>query len=131
MANARVARGRRTNVIVAKWLTEHGWPEALATFGSEPGKDVKHVPGYSIEVKARTRFNPLEWLKQAKSYAAEDDRPCVILRCNGQGEAAGDYLVIRRLEDDELNRSSRGVKLIKLKCKTVNRKSVSPLRRRP
>lgn len=129
MANARVARGRRTNVIVAKWLTEHGWPEALATFGSEPGKDVKHVTGHAVEVKARTRFNPLEWLKQSKSNADDGERPCVILRCNGQGEAAvGDYLVIRRLEDDELNRVTRG---IKPRCKAVNRKSVSPLRRRP
>jgi hypothetical protein len=28
----------------------------------------------------------------------------VVLRLNGQGEDAGEYLVIRRLEDDELNR---------------------------
>lgn len=104
MSNARVARGRRTNVVVAAWLAKHGWPQARATFGSEPGRDVKNIFGHAIEVKARRDFRPLEWLRQAQAYAGEDI-PCVVVRCDGQGEkSVGEYLVIRRLADDELSR---------------------------
>jgi hypothetical protein len=102
---ARHDRGRRTNRVVAAWLAEHGWPGAKATYGSEPGKDIKEgVPGHSIEVKARADFNPKAWLRQAQKSAAAGERPCAIVRMNGQGEDAGEYLVFRRLEDDELNR---------------------------
>jgi hypothetical protein len=102
MSDARVARGRRTTRVVAEWLREHGHPEAESTFGSEPGRDIKKIPGHAPEVKARHLFAPLEWLRQAKANAG-DDIPCVIFRPNGAGENAGDYMVIRRLEDDELN----------------------------
>lgn len=107
MANARVNRGRRTqNVVVIEWLRSHGWPDAEGTFGSEPGKDVKKgVPGHAIEVKARSDFEPKSWLKQAKANASPGERPCVIVRMNGQGEDADDYLVFRRLADDELNKT--------------------------
>jgi hypothetical protein len=103
MPDARVARGRRTTRVVAAWLREHGHPDAEPTWGSEPGRDVRKVAGHAPEVKARRDFRPLEWLRQARANAG-DDIPCVILRCDGTGEHAGDYLVIRRLEDDELNR---------------------------
>jgi hypothetical protein len=103
MVTARQARGRRTNVVVAAWLREHGWQHAAPTVGSETGRDVKNVFGFSVEVKARANFDPLAWLKQAKANAGPVDRPCVVIRCNSQGEKAEDYLVIRRLEDDELN----------------------------
>lgn len=107
MSNARVARGRRTNVVVAAWLAKHGWPRAKATFGSEPGRDVKNIDGHAVEVKARRDFRPLEWLRQAQAYAG-DDIPCVVMRCDGQGEKSiGDYLVIRRLADDELGRGEQ------------------------
>lgn len=103
MGTARQNRGRRTNVVVADWLRQHGWPDAQPTWGSEPGKDAKGVHGHSVEVKARRDFNPMAWLRQAKANAVSSERPCVILRCDGQGEASvGEFLVIRRLEDDEL-----------------------------
>ena len=104
MATARQRRGRRTNVVVADWLREHGWPDAEPTFGSEPGRDIQKIPGHSIEVKARYGLDLQAWLKQAASYA-NGDVPVLVVRMNGQGEkSVGDYLVIRRLEDDELNR---------------------------
>ncbi len=104
MANARVSRGRRTNVAVANWLREHGHPDAEPTYGSEPGRDIKNLDRHAIEVKARYGFDFPGWLRQARKNASAD-RPCVILRMNGQGEASvGDYLVVRRLEDDELNK---------------------------
>ncbi len=102
MGTARQDRGKRTNVVVAAWLQAHGWVRAEPTVGSETGQDVKHVPGHSIEVKARSDFDPRTWWRQAKANAKDSEMPCVIVRCNGQGESADDYLVIRRLCDDEL-----------------------------
>ena len=105
MATARQRRGRRTNVVVADWLREHGWPDAEPTYGSEPGRDVQKVPGHSIEVKARYGLDLKAWLAQADSYA-DGDTSCVVIRLNGQGEkSVGEFLVVRRLEDDVLNRS--------------------------
>lgn len=105
MATARQSRGRRTNVVVAGYLREHGWPDAQPTFGSEPGVDIKNIRGYALEVKARRDFNPLAWLRQAKANADPDDIPCVIVRCDGQGEqSVSEYLVIRMLKDDKLSR---------------------------
>lgn len=103
MPNARQARGRRTNVVVAAWLREHGWPGAKPTVGAEVGQDVQETGRHSVEVKARANFDPLAWMKQSRKNAQPGQRACVVLRCNSQGEQAADYLVIRRLEDDELN----------------------------
>jgi hypothetical protein len=104
----RKARGRRTNSVVAAWLRAHGWPAAESTWGTEGGRDIRRVAGHCIEVKARADFQPAAWLKQARGYVLRDDeRPCVILRLNGQGEDAGEYLVIRRLADDELSKGRR------------------------
>lgn len=108
MGTARQDRGKRTNVVVAAWLRARGWKDAEATVGAETGQDVKHVPGHSIEVKARAKFDPAGWLRQAKGNARAGQKPCVIMRCNGTGERAEDYLVIRRLCDDELNRTRFG-----------------------
>jgi hypothetical protein len=104
MANARVVRGRRTEVVIARWLREHGWPRARSQWGSQPGKDIRYTPGHAIEVKARSDFAPLKWLRQAKANAKPSEIPCVVVRFNGQGEDADNYLVFRRLEDDELNK---------------------------
>lgn len=103
MGTARQNRGKRTNVVVAAWLAAHGWPLAEPTVGAETGQDVQHISGHSIEVKARADFDPRKWWRQARDNAGPGERPAVIIRCNGQGENAGDYLVIRRLTDDELN----------------------------
>lgn len=102
MGNARQDRGKRTNVVVAAWLKAHGWERAEPTVGSETGQDVKHVPGHSIEVKARSDFDPRAWWRQAKANAKNAEVPAVVVRCNGQGETPGDYLVVRLLADDEL-----------------------------
>lgn len=103
MANARVIRGRRTQAVVAAWLREHGWLKAESVWGSAPGKDILNTPGHAIEVKARRDFDPSKWLRQSARNAAEDERPCVIVRMDGQGESPESYLVFRRLADDELN----------------------------
>jgi hypothetical protein len=108
MPTARQARGRRTNVVVAAWLKEHGWPRADPTVGAETGRDVHNITGHCVEVKARTNFDPLAWYRQAKDNAEPGERACVIIRCNGQGEHAEQYFVLRPLGEDELNRSRFG-----------------------
>jgi len=86
-------------VIVADYLQKHGVPDAEPTFGSEPGRDVKNVPGLAFEVKARSEFRPLEWARQAEA-AADGDVPVVVVRCNGQGEKSVDeWLAFVRLSD--------------------------------
>jgi len=89
-------------VVVAAWLRERGWDRARAPVGAETGQDVKDLPGWSVEIKARADFNPMAWLKQAKKNAKPGQKICAVFRCNGQGETAGDYLVLCRLEDHEL-----------------------------
>jgi len=108
MPTARQARGRRTNVVVAAWLKEHGWPRADPTVGAETGRDVHNITGHCVEVKARTNFDPLAWYRQAKDNAEPGERACVIIRCNGQGEHAEQYFVLRPLGEDELNRLRDG-----------------------
>ena len=107
MANARVRRSRRTEANVAGWLREHGWPRAARVPASSPGRDITGTPGHAIEVKARSEFDPMAWLRQSKANAGSD-RPCVVIRCNGQGDDAGEYLVFRRLADDELSKRGLG-----------------------
>jgi hypothetical protein len=84
MANARVARGRRSQVVLADyWRT--WWPTAKAVFGSMPGRDIQNMAGLAPEVKA-TADNPLlSGLRQARTYA-HGDLPFVVWRPNGYGE---------------------------------------------
>ena len=103
MSTARQARGKRTAVVVAAWLKEHGWLYAKATVGAETGRDIHNIRGFSVEVKARSDFDPRTWWRQAAANAKPGEIPVCIVRCNGQGERAEDYLVFSRLEDHELN----------------------------
>lgn len=86
-------------MVVAEYFKRHGVPDAEPTYGSEPGRDVKNVPGVAIEVKARREFSPLEWARQAESNA-DGDLPVSIVRCNGQGEKSVDeWLAFVRVKD--------------------------------
>jgi len=97
LANSRVSRGRKTEQIVADFLSNPGpFPSAERRPASLPGSDIINTPGYSIEVKARRAFNPKAWVKQAddaaEKYSAEhpDEEypplPVVIMRPDGMGE---------------------------------------------
>jgi hypothetical protein len=59
---------------------------------------VTGTPGLSIEVKARTDFNPVGWLKQAKRNAGHN-LAMVVFRPNGVGDNAEDYLAVLRFGD--------------------------------
>ena len=95
-SQSRKYRGFSTERVVAKYLSTW-WPHA--DIGRGAGKDITNVP-FDVEVKARSAFQPLEWLRQAtKRAAASDELPFVVCRMNGQGEDASEYLAFMRFSD--------------------------------
>ena len=94
--NSRKVRGRRTEHIVANYFSSI-WEAARAVNSGASGSDVLGTP-FDIEVKARSKFEPLQFIKQQKK---RDDGKLkfVVMRCNGQGENPEDYVFIARLGD--------------------------------
>ena len=96
MTRHRKDRGFRTERVVAAYLSQ--WWRS-ASVGRGAGKDITNVP-FDIEVKARSAFQPLEWLRQASKRAAtQQELPIVVCRMNGQGENASEYLAFMRFAD--------------------------------
>ena len=96
MANHRRARGFRTERVVAQYLSTV-WPNACVGRGS--GKDIVNVP-FDCEVKARTGFQPLAYMKQLKARTqVSGDLGFGVLRLSGQGEDAAEYCAIIRMAD--------------------------------
>jgi hypothetical protein len=70
-----------------------------ASIGRGAGKDIHNVP-FDAEIKARSQFAPLNWLKQvSKRASASNELPFVVCRMNGQGEDAAEYLAFMRFGD--------------------------------
>jgi hypothetical protein len=80
---------------VAAYLSQW-WGSAVVGRGA--GKDVLNVP-FDIEVKARSSFQPLAFLKQSEERAKGQERSVVVCRMNGQGETPENYLAFMRLSD--------------------------------
>lgn len=100
MANGRVARGRKTQQIVAEWFRAHGWSDAKAIEAFLPGADVTGVNGLGIEVKATSKGDLLAAIRQAKTNTIDDQTPIVIWRPNGYGEQkTGEWVVAMTLND--------------------------------
>ncbi|NDD53578.1 hypothetical protein EBZ39_06830 [bacterium] len=100
MANSRVARGRKTQSVIAEWFRAHGYPKAKAIEAFLPGADIVGVDGFSIEVKATSKGDLLAALRQAKANAIECQTPVVIWRPNGYGETRqGEWIVAMTLND--------------------------------
>ena len=96
MTRSRKDRGYRTERVVAAYLSQ--WWRS-ASVGRGAGKDILNVP-FDVEIKARTAFQPLEWLRQAtKRASASNELPFVVCRMNGQGEDASEYLAFMRFGD--------------------------------
>jgi hypothetical protein len=94
--NSRKVRGRRTEHVVAAYFQQY-WEAARAVNSGASGSDVLGTP-FDIEVKARAKFDPLSFIKQMKNRT--DGRLAfAVMRCNGQGETAEDYVFIARLGD--------------------------------
>ena len=95
-SQSRKHRGYKTQRLVALYLPQY-WPYAQSVGAGAQGSDILNTP-FDIEVKARTGFNPSAVLKQLKERAT-GRLGFAVLRLNGQGEQAGDYAVVIRLED--------------------------------
>ena len=99
MTRSRKDRGMRSQLVVARWFKARGWPYAEPAGSGRPGVDVLGTLDIAVEVKARRAFSPLEWIRQARQYAA-GRLPFVVFRCDGQGEqTVGEWPVLIRLED--------------------------------
>ena len=95
-SQARKHRGFRTERVVAQYLSTV-WENANVGRGS--GKDIVGVP-FDCEVKSRTQFQPLAYLKQLKARTDKSgELGFGVLRLNGQGEDAAEYCAIIRLAD--------------------------------
>ncbi len=97
MANQhRKHRGFRTERVVAQYLSTV-WQGACVGRGN--GKDIVNVP-FDAEIKSRTGFQPLAYIKQYKARTAiSGELGFAVLRLNGQGEIAEDYACVIRLGD--------------------------------
>ncbi len=95
-SQARKHRGFRTERVVAQYLSTV-WPGA--TVGRGNGKDIVNVP-FDVEVKARSGFQPLAYLKQLKARTnISGELGFGVIRLNGQGEDVAEYCAIIRLAD--------------------------------
>jgi hypothetical protein len=95
-SQTRKHRGYKTQRNVAEYMASL-FPNAYAAGAGQSGSDILGTP-FNIEVKARTGFEPLATFRQLESRS--DGRfGFVVLRCNGQGDDAGEYLVMARLKD--------------------------------
>ena len=95
-SQARKHRGFRTERVVAEYLSTW-WSGACVGRGS--GKDIVNVP-FDAEVKSRTGFQPLSYLRQLKARTdISGELGFGVLRLNGQGENAAEYACIIRLAD--------------------------------
>jgi len=95
MTRHRKDRGLRTERVVVSYL-QTWWRSA--SVGRGAGKDVHNVP-FDIEVKARSEFAPLAWIKQVEKRSQGKELSAVVVRMNGQGEDCSQYLAFMRFQD--------------------------------
>jgi hypothetical protein len=92
----RKHRGFRTERVTAQYL-QQWWPNA--TVGRGNGKDIVGIP-VDLEVKARSSFNPVEFLRQGRKRTEKSgELNIVVCRMNGQGEDAAEYLSFLKFSD--------------------------------
>ena len=67
--------------------------------GRGSGKDIVNIP-IDIEVKARSDFNPMEWMRQSRKRTEKNgELNVVVCRMNGMGEDAAEYLSFIKFSD--------------------------------
>lgn len=92
----RKHRGYRTERVVSQYLSQW-WTGAAVGRGA--GKDVVNVP-FDLEVKARSDFQPLAWLRQSQKRTEKTgELSLVCVRMNGQGENVEDMLAFMSMGD--------------------------------
>lgn len=98
-SQSRKHRGYRTQKVVAEYLQANGFPYAESTGAGRSGTDVTGIVGVDIEVKARTGLDLPALMRQMKDRAEDDILGIGVLRLNGQGENAAEYVAVLRFED--------------------------------
>ena len=98
-SQSRKHRGYRTQKVVAEYLQANGFPHAESTGAGRSGTDVTGIVGVDIEVKARTGLDLPALMRQMKDRAEDDILGIGVLRLNGQGENAAEYVAVLRFED--------------------------------
>lgn len=99
-SQSRKSRGYETQRLVAAALAADLFPYATDAGAGRQGRDVLNTPGLSIEVKARAGFDPLAWIRQARTNTAEGEVAAVTFRPNGMGPAQlPEWPVLLRFED--------------------------------
>lgn len=84
--NYRRERAHETETIIARYLTESGWPWCEPVGAGRQGADLTGTPGLSFEIKARRDLNLPAWLRQA-SLDSRGGVPLLIHRPDGFGPA--------------------------------------------
>lgn len=98
-SQSRKHRGYETQRIVSRFW-QKCFPYVTDTGAGRNGKDLLNTGKVAVEIKARTGFSPLEWVRQATASAAPDELPCVVIRPNGTGETTvHEWPVIVRHQD--------------------------------
>lgn len=95
-AQSRKHRGYKTQRNVAAYLSRW-FPYATSAGAGSQGSDVLNTP-FDIEIKARDRVSITEVLNQLESRKTENI-PIGVIRLNGMGDDASQYIAIMRLGD--------------------------------
>lgn len=89
---SRKHRGYETQRIVADYLRDNGWVNALPVGAGRDGSDITGITGLDIEIKARTKLD-LAGLMRQLSDRKTTGMGVGVLRLNGQGEKSVDQFV--------------------------------------
>lgn len=108
MSAASRRKGNRAEAALARWLREHGWPDARTTRdargGAQGGADITGVPGWAIEVKSVAQPSIVTWWDQACRQAdATGDRPLLVWHQPGVPDP-GRWVAIWRDDDGNYSR---------------------------
>lgn len=98
-SQSRKHRGYRTQKVVAEYLRANGFPYAESTGAGRSGTDVTGIVGVDIEVKARTGLDLPALMRQLRERNENGELGIGVLRLNGQGENAAEYVAVLRLAD--------------------------------
>ena len=98
-SQSRKHRGYRTQKVVAEYLKANGFPHAESTGAGRSGTDVTGIVGVDIEVKARTGLDLPALMRQLRERNENGELGVGVLRLNGQGENAAEYVAVLRLAD--------------------------------
>ena len=88
-------RGKRAELAVARWLTEHGWPAKTTrgTSGAQQGDDLVTSTGLSWEVKDHAKLELAAWVDQAQRQAG--GKPAVVIhKRRGVASPSGWYVTM-------------------------------------